>query len=139
MKAKSVAAVIRNLRVANGCQEGESMFLNYVKVFLRKTGRACLLAAAGLVTVVIPHPAEAAQQWASCTPDEVMVYTAAPRLHVRCMASVGNIRFFAISNSDQAQAARVLSVINTALVAGRTLSVLYDPDDLSGAAIGCGN
>jgi hypothetical protein len=56
---------------------------------------------------------------------------------VRCAAPVGNIRYFAVSTSDQAQAARVLSVINTALVAGRTLVINYDPMDLNGAAIGC--
>lgn len=72
-----------------------------------------------------------------CTPDQVLVWTSAPRLHVRCAATVGGIKYFAVSTADTAQAARVLSVINAALIAGRTLIIRYDPADLSGAAIGC--
>jgi hypothetical protein len=68
-------------------------------------------------------------------PTEVMTYAA--RIHVRCAASVGGIRYFALSTSDAANAARVLSVLTTAQVAGRTLTILYDPADISGAQIGC--
>lgn len=96
-------------------------------------------AAAGFLLLMLPHLAQGAPVDAACTPDEVTVFTTAPRLHVRCAAAVGNIRYFAVSTSDQGQAARVLSVINTALVAGRTLSIKYDPADLSGASIGCLN
>ena len=73
----------------------------------------------------------------SCTPAQVAVFADAPRLHVRCAASVGGILYFALSTSDAAQAARVLSVLTTAQVAGRTLIIRYDPADLSGASIGC--
>ena len=89
--------------------------------------------------LTLPQLAQAAPVDVACTPDEVVVFTTAPRLHVRCAAPVGNIRYFALATTDQAQAARVLSVINTALVAGRTLSIRYDPVDLSGASIGCLN
>jgi hypothetical protein len=79
-----------------------------------------------------------AETWVSCTPVEVAVYTAgSARLHVRCAAAVGGISFFALSTADASVAARVLSVLSTAQVAGRTLSILYDPADLSGGQIGC--
>jgi len=82
-------------------------------------------------------PAWAAPTDTYCTPNQVVVFTEAPRLHVRCDESLGGIVYFAASTTDAAQAGRVLSVIQTALVAGRTLIVNYDPSDLSGAAIGC--
>jgi hypothetical protein len=59
------------------------------------------------------------------------------RVHVRCATLVGSFKYFAAPTSDQANAARVLSVINTALVAGRTLIIRYDPADLSGSTFGC--
>ena len=67
----------------------------------------------------------------------MVVFTEAPRLQVRCDESYSGVVYFAASTTDTAQAARILSVIQTALVAGRTLIVNYDPGDLSGAAIGC--
>ena len=83
-------------------------------------------------------PAWAEPTGASCTPSQVVVFTEAPRLQVRCdEANSGGVIYFALSTNDAAQAGRVLSVIQTALVAGRTLIVSYEPNDLSGAAIGC--
>jgi hypothetical protein len=79
--------------------------------------------------------AQAANTWISWAPVEIMTYQG--RVHVRCAAPVGGVLFFAVSTQDSAFAARILSVIATAQVAGRTLSLLYDPTDLSGAAIGC--
>lgn len=79
--------------------------------------------------------AKAAETWVSCTPVSIVTYQV--RVHVRCAAPVGGILFFAVSTQNSAFAARVLSVIATAQVAGRTLSILYEPTDLSGAAIGC--
>jgi hypothetical protein len=81
--------------------------------------------------------AAAADTWISCVPIEIATY--AVRVHVRCAASVGGISFFAVSTQDAAYAARVLSVVTAAQVAGRTLSILNDPADLSGSAIGCQN
>jgi hypothetical protein len=73
----------------------------------------------------------------SCIPVQVAVFTTAPRLHVRCAASVGGITFFALSTADGPLAARVLSILSTAQVAGRTLGIRYDPADTSGTSIGC--
>lgn len=82
-------------------------------------------------------PTAAAPVDVFCTPNQVVVFTEAPRLHVRCDESFGGIFFFATSTTDTAQASRILSLIQSALIAGRTLIINYDPDDLSGAAIGC--
>ena len=122
----------------------------------RSSGAFLLVVVTVILFLALPQKAKAAEEVTLCTPDEVAVFTIAfnsgttrdqrgtptiitPRLHVRCTASVGGIRFFAVSSSDGAMAARVLSVINTALVAGRTLTIRYDPTDLSGAGIGCLN
>ena len=63
--------------------------------------------------------------------------TEAPRLQVRCDESFSGVVYFAAPTADPAQASRILSVIQTALVAGRTLIVNYEPADVSGAGIGC--
>src|SRR2546428_3065234 len=79
--------------------------------------------------------ANAAETFVSCTPVEIMTFQG--RVHVRCSAAIGGVTFFAASTQDSAFAARVLSVITTAQVAGRTLTILFDPADISGVAIGC--
>ncbi|MFD0363042.1 hypothetical protein ACFQZZ_16480 [Nocardia sp. GCM10030253] len=71
----------------------------------------------------------------TCTPIGVATYK--DRVHVRCAAAVGGIRFFAVSTSDAAHAARILSVISTAQAAGRTLGIDYDPADTRGTSFGC--
>lgn len=76
-----------------------------------------------------------AETWISCVPAGVVTYRI--RVHVHCAAAVGGISYFAVSTTDSAYAARVLSTISAAQLAGRTLSILYDPSDLSGASIGC--
>lgn len=87
-------------------------------------------------TVETSAPAEAT--WVTCTPVEVMVYTTnSERIHVLCAESYNGIRYFAHGTEDAALSARVLSVITTAQVAGRTLSIRYDTDDVSGESIGC--
>ena len=85
------------------------------------------------VDAQVPSTAE----WTSCVPVQVLVRT--ERIHVKCAAAVsGGIVFFAVGPQDAAHAARVLSLLTTAQVAGRTLSILYDPaDDQSGTQIGC--
>src|SRR5467141_222417 len=87
---------------------------------------------ASLLATGPPPPAET---WISCTPVGIVTYRT--RVHVRCAAAVGGITYFAASTQDVAFSARILSVITAAQVAGRTLSILYDPADLSGTAIGC--
>ncbi|MBI4510179.1 MAG: hypothetical protein HY698_11135 [Deltaproteobacteria bacterium] len=81
--------------------------------------------------------ASAAATWIQCTPQESMTY--ANRVHVKCATAVSGIRYFAVSTSNSSFAARVLSTVNSAVVAGRGLWVLYDPADLSGSSIGCQN
>jgi hypothetical protein len=57
---------------------------------------------------------------------------------VRCTAAVGGgIVYFAYATADAPAAARVLSVLSTAHVAGRTLGITYEAGDTSGTAIGC--
>jgi hypothetical protein len=75
--------------------------------------------------------------WISCVPSNVITY--ATRVHVKCTTAFTGIQWFAVSASNAAYSARVLSVLTSAQVAGRTLSILYDPADLSGAAYGCSN
>lgn len=96
-----------------------------------------LLITTSLLIFVPSAPANAAATWISCVPVQVMNYR--PRIHVKCAASVGGVIYFAASTTDSGFVARTLSVISTAQVAGRTLSILYDPADLSGASIGCQN
>lgn len=86
-------------------------------------------------TVNRTSDAPATAVWISCTPIGVVVY--AGREHVQCLESFSGISYFAVSTADPSHAARVLSVISTAQVAGRVVSILYDPADTSGAAIGC--
>jgi len=80
--------------------------------------------------------ASPASAWADCTPARVGVF--ATRIHVKCTAAVSGIWYFAYPTTDVAGVARVLSVLNTALVTGRTVVILYDPGDTtSGPPVGC--
>lgn len=76
-----------------------------------------------------------AETWINCTPTEVVNYH--NRVHVRCAAAVGNISYFAVPTDNPAHAARILSTLSVAQIAGRTLSILYDPNDTSGTDFGC--
>lgn len=71
----------------------------------------------------------------TCTPSNLAVYDT--RVHVKCVESVGGIQWFAISTADSAKAARVLSIINSAMVTGRPLFINYNPTDTSGDSFGC--
>ena len=115
--------------------KGKSMFMKLIEMFLTKSSARFGLLAAALLLGLAPQVAKAAPVDGYCTPDQVIVWN--NRVHVRCATLVGSFKYFAAPTSDQAHAARVLSVINTALVAGRTLIIRYDPVDLSGAAVGC--
>ena len=59
------------------------------------------------------------------------------RIHVECSPAAGSIRFFALGTSNSSHAARILSVLSMAHVTGKPLYIQYDPNDLSGANIGC--
>ena len=80
-------------------------------------------------------PASPDAEWTVCTPVNVAAYGS--RIHVKCAEIVGGIQYFAASTANAANAARLLSVLNTAHVAGRQLDILYEPSDTSGVAIGC--
>ena len=71
----------------------------------------------------------------SCTPSNVIVFS--NRVHIKCVEIVGGIQYFAAPTADAAHVARVLSIISTATVAGRTVIVFYNPADTSGTSIGC--
>ena len=73
--------------------------------------------------------------WVSCVP--IQVVTFASRVHVQCQTAIGGVSYFAASTTNAANVARILSVLTAAQLAGRTLSILYDPADTSGTAIGC--
>lgn len=61
------------------------------------------------------------------------------RIHIRCSNPQAGISYFALSTADQNQVARVLALGSAALIAGRQIYIAYDPADLSGVSIGCGN
>ena len=83
-----------------------------------------------------PADPNATADWYTCT--SVGVATYAERIHVECSSPApGGIRFFALSTADSHNAARTLSVLSMAHVTGKSLEILYDPVDLSGAAFGC--
>ncbi len=80
--------------------------------------------------------AGAATVWVDCTPANVATF--ASRVHVMCTASFGGgIQYFAVASSDTAYANRFMSLASSALVAGRTVGIFYDPADTSGSAWGC--
>ncbi len=94
-----------------------------------------IAACAALAIASVAAPAWASSTWISCTP--VGTATFQGRVHVKCAASIGGVSYFAASTSDWTYVARILSVAESAQVGGRTLDILYDPSDLSGASIGC--
>jgi hypothetical protein len=106
----------------------------YAKQLIKHVANSKMLAIL-ILTFSFNMTAHAADTWASCTPNQVMTYS--QRIHVRCASAIGKISYFALSTQNAQLAARTLSVISTAQVAGRTLTVLYDPADLTGASIGC--
>jgi hypothetical protein len=80
--------------------------------------------------------AVAQKKWSPCKPVESATF--AERIHVRCESAVdGKFSFFAASTNDSKFAARALSVIEAGQLAGKYISVLFDPSDLSGQAFGC--
>jgi len=77
-----------------------------------------------------------ASTWYRCTPANTTAYTS--RIHVKCtVATAGGILYFAYPTRDTANASRFLSLLSTAVVAGKQVDILYDPADLSGASYGC--
>jgi hypothetical protein len=89
-----------------------------------------------LVNAAAEPEAPTAEVWVTCTP--VSVATLSNRVHVLCAESYSGVFYFAAPTSNPAHAARILSTLSTAQVAGRTLEILYDPADTSGSEFGCG-
>lgn len=98
---------------------------------------------ANVATSVPPAPTVAAPVaqpqtgTARCVPVEVAAFTLAPKIHVKCQSPTDRILFFAVSTEDAASAERVLMIMTSALTAGRALSIVYDPSNLTGETIGC--
>lgn len=89
-----------------------------------------------VVGLAIAEKAAAAETWTDCVPMGVATFS--NRVHVRCSAAVGGgILYFAMQTTDSAAAARFVSVASSALIAGRTLKIQYDPADLTGGTFGC--
>ncbi|MGE5601656.1 MAG: hypothetical protein ACM30E_01315 [Nitrososphaerales archaeon] len=86
-------------------------------------------------SVVVAAEPEA-ETWYTCSIANVATYIA--RIHVRCtVAAPGGILYFAYPTRDTANAARFLSLLSTAAVAGKQVQILYDPADTSGGGYGC--
>ena len=98
--------------------------------------RAALGAVAG-VCALVASPAPALANFFLCTAQEAAIFPGS-RIHVLCNPGDGAIVYFALSVANP-DASRVLSLIEAAVAARRPLGVTYDPNDLSGAAIGCIN
>jgi len=86
---------------------------------------ALTAATAVLLGLLVPRPANA--NVFTCKPVQVADFPQS-RMHVRCAPGDGSIEFFALGASDAA-----------ALAGNRLLVIFYDPNDLSGAGIGCQN
>jgi hypothetical protein len=99
---------------------------------------ACAVAVAFCVNVLSPGNAKAAEVWTECKPAEVAVFK--NRVHVKCsVAAPGGILFFAvpITAGNAADVDRFVNMASTAITSSRSLSVVFDSTDLSGAAWGC--
>ena len=109
-----------------------------MNVWRLNRGYSARLALAGAIVGVctlIASPAPVLAAFFTCTAAEAAVFPGS-RIHVRCVPGDGAINYFALSvaNSD---ASRVLSLATTAVAVRRPLTISYDPNDLSGAGIGC--
>ena len=100
-----------------------------------KTFRFVAVAGMATIATALGGVSPAAAAMVRCQPDEVAVWP--NRIHVRCEAATAGIAYFAVPVSDASHAARMLSILSTALVAGRSMLVIYEPSDTSGAEIGC--
>lgn len=74
-----------------------------------------------------------------CRPDEVASLSS--RIHIHCTTGRNGIVYFALgvqrSVAEKEFAHRAMSLASGALVSGRSLSIRFDANDQSGAAIGC--
>lgn len=97
-----------------------------------------LVGLAAVVAATLPSgPAASAATQVFHECKSVNVYVFPERIHVRCDKAKNNIIYFAVSTANSAHAARVLSVLVTAHAAGRTIAVVFDPNDTTGTQFGC--
>ena len=92
-------------------------------------------AVAGVCALIASSGPVLASNFFSCTAQEAAVFPGS-RIHVLCNPADGQIAYFALSVGNP-DASRVLSLAETAVAARLPLQIMYDPNDLSGAAIGC--
>ena len=96
------------------------------------------LALAGLMggaCAVMATPAPVLANTFACTAQEVAVFPGS-RIHIRCDPGDGAIKYFVLSVGNP-DTSRILSLAATAVTARRPLFIGYDPNDTSGALIGC--
>jgi hypothetical protein len=111
-----------------------------MNVWRPNPGYSARLALAGAVVgacAVMASPAPVLANSFTCTAQGAAVFPGA-RIHVRCNPGDGAITYFAFSVANP-DVSRILSLAATAVAAGRPLLIYYDPNDLSGAALGCTN
>lgn len=80
-----------------------------------------------------PSTAEAAVH--VCSIADVAVFP--ERVHVRCTAGAGAIRFFAVPTEDAIMSSHVLSMLLVSYAEGFPVRVDYDPADTSATSFGC--
>ena len=107
------------------------------KLRLNRWARMALAGAVAGLCVLIAFPAQVLANFFLCTAQEAAVFPGS-RIHVLCNPGDGAIAFFALSVANP-DTSRVFSLVEAAVAARRPLGITYDPNDLSGAAIGCLN
>lgn len=114
---------------------------NWLVVLLVLLVVALGIVAAGRLSAqaVLAAPQQSVLNVFICTPLDVGVWIT--RVHVRCTATVnvnGNlVAWWTYPTSDSAGASRFLSLFETAKATGATVTIYYDPNDLSGSNFGC--
>lgn len=95
------------------------------------------LSSAGFFVLSVLSPTHAQDRWALCRPIEAMAYQT--RVHIKCEFPVapGIIYLAASTAADSRFATRVVNLGAVAQVTQKTLAVLFDPSDTTGAAYGC--
>ncbi|MEX5219860.1 MAG: hypothetical protein NW701_18695 [Nitrospira sp.] len=112
-----------------------------IRLSVARSRRLYAMAIAVMVSLMSLSPAApvfGAEKFFACTPANVAAFPNS-RIHVKCSPGDGAITFFAFGVKDDGEANRLLSLLTTALVTKKRLDILYDPNDLDGAKIGCLN
>lgn len=83
--------------------------------------------------------------WVTCTPVEVAEFdiinnpSTGPdsRIHVMCKETYAWGRYFGLPPWKPALASGLIEMATEAMYRGKSMQVLYDPDDLTGPSFGC--